>query len=197
MLLRTLLTICILTISGISFGKTHPRKVKKATTYAHAKNHKGSLNIGADIKIAIKAINTGDVCPGDLIDFAKSNIGIPYLYASTNPDRGFDCSGFVTYVFNHFGIDVPRGSADYAGVQHPVALEDAQPGDLVLFTGTKTHHRYSIGHMGIIVDAHADSVEFIHATSGKENGVTITPLNARYIARLVKIIRVFPDAVAE
>ncbi|WP_432712696.1 C40 family peptidase, partial [Pedobacter sp.] len=46
-----------------------------------------------------------------LISFAKTLIGIPYHYASSNPQKGFDCSGFVNYVFNNFGVKVPRSSS--------------------------------------------------------------------------------------
>ncbi|MBL7749710.1 MAG: C40 family peptidase, partial [Chitinophagaceae bacterium] len=53
------------------------------------------------------------VHPDSLVAFAKTLIGIPYLYASTDPIKGFDCSGFITYVFNHFNIAVPRSSVDF------------------------------------------------------------------------------------
>ena len=53
-------------------------------------------------------IETADTKPAEILAFAKNLIGIPYLYASTDPAKGFDCSGFITYVFNHFNIAVPR-----------------------------------------------------------------------------------------
>lgn len=49
-------------------------------------------------------INTGNTKPEELIAFAKTVIGVPYRYGSTDPVNGFDCSGFITYVFNHFNI---------------------------------------------------------------------------------------------
>ncbi|HEX6845699.1 MAG TPA: NlpC/P60 family protein, partial [Chitinophagaceae bacterium] len=55
-------------------------------------------------------INTGSTMPDSLVAFGKSLVGTPYLYASSDPSKGFDCSGFITYVFNHFGIAVPRSS---------------------------------------------------------------------------------------
>jgi cell wall-associated NlpC family hydrolase len=54
-----------------------------------------------------KALNTKNTSPEELVKFAKTLIGVPYLYGSTNPKKGFDCSGFITYVFNHFQIKVP------------------------------------------------------------------------------------------
>lgn len=60
----------------------------------------------------IEHIITGKTTPAELIAYANSLTGIPYKYGSTNPSQGFDCSGFITYVFNHFNIIVPRRSVD-------------------------------------------------------------------------------------
>src|SRR4051794_35118480 len=49
-----------------------------------------------------KKIDTRNVQPQEVITFAKTLIGTPYHYASTDPKVGFDCSGFITYVFHHF-----------------------------------------------------------------------------------------------
>src|SRR5215218_2993379 len=59
-----------------------------------------------------QTIATGTTTRQQLLAFAESLIGTPYLYASTDPSKGFDCSGFITYVFNHFDIAVPRSSID-------------------------------------------------------------------------------------
>jgi cell wall-associated NlpC family hydrolase len=171
-------------------------KAKTASRHATKTSHHKAVRTAHHEESGSGMINTGDTSPEDLLDFARTNIGIPYLFGSTNPEKGFDCSGFVTYVFNHFGIKVPRGSADYSSVQHQVKLEDARPGDLILFTGTNKRIR-RIGHMGIIVKGFTDALEFIHSSSGDAHGVTITPLNARYMARLIKIIRVFPQQITE
>ncbi|MET0394690.1 MAG: C40 family peptidase [Chitinophagaceae bacterium] len=137
-------------------------------------------------------INTGTVNPTDLIAYAKTLQGIPYKYASTDPAQGFDCSGFITYVFNHFNIAVPRSSVDFTNVEREVPLSEAKPGDLVLFTGTDSTIRV-VGHMGILTTAANGTYEFIHSTSGKFYGVTITPLSAYYFGRFVKVVRVFPQ----
>lgn len=135
-------------------------------------------------------IDTKNTRPQDLVAFAKTQIGVPYLYGSTDPSKGFDCSGFITYVFNHFDIAVPRSSIDFTNVGKTIGANEARPGDLILFTGTdSTEHL--VGHMGIIVD-NSDSLRFIHSTSGKAYGVTITTLNTYYQSRYVKTVRVFP-----
>jgi cell wall-associated NlpC family hydrolase len=132
------------------------------------------------------------VTPDSIVAFAKTLIGVPYLYASTDPKKGFDCSGFITYIFNHFKISVPRSSVDFTNYGKDIAVEKGKPGDLILFTGTDSAIRI-VGHMGIIESNSAGKLSFIHSTSGKAKGVTITPLADYYKKRFVKIIRVFPD----
>lgn len=124
-----------------------------------------------------------------LVAFAKTLIGVPYKYASTNPAEGFDCSGFISYVFNYFRMQVPRSSVDFTNLGKTIYFKDAIPGDLILFTGTDTAET-QVGHMGIVVN-NTDSLRFIHSTSGHANSVTITPLNEYYKNRFVKVIRIF------
>ncbi len=142
-------------------------------------------------KQAVSVIQTGYTKPAQLITFARSLTGTPYLYASTDPARGFDCSGFITYVFNHFGIVVPRSSVGFTNAGIEILQTNAKPGDLILFTGTNSAIR-AVGHMGIIVSTGGGDIRFIHSTSGRANGVTETSLYPNYIPRLMKIIRIFP-----
>lgn len=119
--------------------------------------------------------------------FAKSLLGTPYLYGSTNPLNGFDCSGFITYVFNHFKITVPRSSYEFANIGVKKTLATCRPGDVVLFTGTNPLER-TIGHIGIVCDTARNNPSFIHSSSGKANGVTITSMeNKFYQERLISV----------
>ncbi|HEY0059035.1 MAG TPA: C40 family peptidase [Flavisolibacter sp.] len=136
-------------------------------------------------------IDTKNVTPDQVLAFAKTLIGVPYRYGSTDPKQGFDCSGFITYVFNHFGVQVPRSSVEFTNVERSVPIEASRPGDLILFTGTDSSNRI-VGHMGIIVSNNKGSVEFIHSTSGKAYGVTISPFSDYYKGRYLKTIRIFP-----
>ena len=131
-----------------------------------------------------------NVDPLQFVTFAKTLIGVPYKYASFDPSYGFDCSGFITYVFNHFGITVPRSSVDFTNFGKEIPLHEAKPGDLILFTGTDSTKRI-VGHMGIVTENVVGSLQFIHSTSGKAYGVTITQLDGYYIGRFVKVIRIF------
>lgn len=124
-----------------------------------------------------------------LIGFAKTLIGIPYRYASSNPNIGFDCSGFVSYVFHNFGVNVPRSSTEFNRAGTPVKIEDAKVGDVLVFTGTNPRRRV-VGHVGIIAKIEGDTIQFIHSTSGKAHGVTITTLNPYYRSRLMKAVSI-------
>ena len=135
----------------------------------------------------IKKIN-----PDSLVVFARTLVGVPYLYASADPANGFDCSGFITYVFNHFGITVPRSSVDFTNFGRGIGIDKAKPGDLILFTGTDSTIRI-VGHMGIVESIKNDTLYFIHSTSGKMKGVVITPFGNYYRSRFVKVIRVFAE----
>ena len=134
-------------------------------------------------------INTKNINPKEIISYAKTLLGTPYKYGSINPKAGFDCSGFITYVFNHFNIKVPRSSKDFTHIPREINIAEAEPGDLILFTGTNSNIK-TVGHMGIIL-SNDNECRFIHCSSGKVRGVIITPLNKYYLSRFLKIIRIF------
>ncbi len=133
--------------------------------------------------------NTDSISPYNLLYFAQSLIGSPYRASSSDPVRGFDCSGFVSYVFKNFNAKVPRSSSEYADIGREINIEDARPGDIILFKGTKTHHPHSIGHVAIVYSNDDNQLQFIHSTSGKEYGVTISSFDNTYKRRFVKVVR--------
>jgi NlpC/P60 family len=126
-----------------------------------------------------------------LVAFSKTLLGTPYKFGCTMPAAGFDCSGFITYVFNHFNITVPRSSVDFTHEGTTVSLEQAKPGDLILFTGTNSKKRV-VGHIGLVTANDNGIISFIHSSSGKEFSVIITQLNDYYMSRFVKVIRLVP-----
>jgi cell wall-associated NlpC family hydrolase len=137
-------------------------------------------------------VKTGSTVPDSLVAFGKSLVGTPYKYASSDPILGFDCSGYITYVFNHFGIAVPRSSVDFTDVGNEIPKKFASPGDLILFTGTDSTIRV-VGHMGIVESNERGNLLFLHSTSGKAYTVVVSPLKGYYESRFVKVIRVFPE----
>lgn len=128
--------------------------------------------------------------PNRLLDFARSMLGIRYRSASSSPSRGFDCSGFVNYVFSNFGFKVPRSSRDFATSGEAKKLEEAKIGDVIVFTGTNSRSR-TPGHVGIIYSIDGDEVKFIHSSSGGRKGVTISSLDEGfYKKRFLKVISI-------
>jgi len=160
-----------------------------AGTAAYARKTKRTHKFRAQTSVARFLFNTDTVSPYNLLYFAQSLIGTPYRDASSDPLHGFDCSGFVSYVFKSFDMAVPRSSQEYANAGREIRIEDARPGDVILFKGTKSHHPHSIGHMGIVYSNDNNELKFIHSTSGKEYGVTISGMDDNYKRRFVKVIR--------
>jgi cell wall-associated NlpC family hydrolase len=113
---------------------------------------------------------------------ALSYRGVRYRNGGNDPNEGFDCSGFVWYVFAREGIAVPRTVAEQYRAGASVAAEDARAGDLVFFNTTGV----SPSHVGIWIGGD----EFVHAPSGSGE-VRVERLGARYWSdRLVGIRRV-------
>ena len=131
--------------------------------------------------------NTDSISGDSLVSFAQTLIGTRYVSACSDPSVGFDCSGFVHYVYKSFNVEVPRSSNDFINVGEKVKLEDARPGDVIVFTSPT--HKHTIGHVAIVLSNDSDGFKFIHSTSGKEHGVTITTMDDTYRRRFIQIIR--------
>jgi cell wall-associated NlpC family hydrolase len=125
----------------------------------------------------------------NLIAFAKNYIGTPYRYASIDPQKGFDCSGFVHFVFKNFDISVPHSSKGFKNLGNQVQPEDFRVGDVLVFYGYR--NTTQIGHVGIICEANGMNSKFIHSSSGKVKGVIISELNSEmYTRRFYKCVDV-------
>lgn len=137
-------------------------------------------------------INTRDISANDVVTFAETLKGVKYKYGSVIKENGFDCSGFINYVFNNFGIPVPRTSVSFTNTGTEVPVTQSKRGDLILFTGTDTTG-WTVGHMGIITKNQQGKVSFIHSSSGKNIGVIVSEMSSYYKTRLVKVIRIFKN----
>lgn len=108
----------------------------------------------------------------DIVAFAKTFEGYDYVWGGTTPD-GFDCSGFVQYVYGHFGIGITRtATSQYYNDGFHVSQNELLPGDLVFFA-----EGGDIIHVGLYI---GDGM-FIHAANSR-NGVIITPLSQSWYA---------------
>lgn len=146
----------------------------------------------------LKRMNSGEMASlptnlplrQELVAYAMRYKGTPYLFASSDPQKGFDCSGFINFVFNNYNFDVPRSSKDFEFFGRTVSINEAREGDLVLFTGTDKNDP-TIGHIGILINREGMKSEFIHSSSGRANGVTVSSLEQPgYTKRFVKVISV-------
>lgn len=108
-----------------------------------------------------------------LLKFAKKFQGVPYKYGGTSPSA-FDCSGFVRYVFNHFGHALYQPSYDLVGVGYQLPVSDLKAGDLIFFRKSPSY-KSRINHVGIVVKSKGGDVIFIHASTSR--GITISSLN--------------------
>ncbi len=112
---------------------------------------------------------TENLINNDIISIAKNQLGVPYQFGGSSPS-GFDCSGFLYYVFKENGIILPRTSADQYDTGEKIKKSDLQIGDLVFFETYKP----GPSHSGIYVGEQ----KFIHASS--KNGISISSVDDPY-----------------
>jgi murein DD-endopeptidase / murein LD-carboxypeptidase len=122
-----------------------------------------------------------------IVNYASEFIGTPYKSGGVSPS-GFDCSGFVSYVFKKFGIQLPRSSKGMSVVGKAIESDEAQTGDIILFKGRASS---TVGHVGIVYQMPTDDLVFIHSSSPRSGGVIVSSLSESYYQkRFVKIVDV-------
>ena len=122
-----------------------------------------------------------------IVAFGLAQQGTPYTYAGVSPITGFDCSGFIMFTFAHFNVAVPHSTALLIAVGRPVPRAEAQPGDIVVFTGT-AETSTTPGHAGIVISRRGElPLRFVHASSSrrepfvKVNQVETTDYERRFM----------------
>lgn len=123
----------------------------------------------------------------DIQRYAKKFIGTRYK-SGGKAAKGFDCSGFVGYVFKKFGMKLGACSTEMFRLGYDVETNEALAGDLIFFRRGK-NAKSGISHVGIVVESTSKGLKFIHSASSK--GVTISYLkDPYYSAHFVGVKRV-------
>ena len=105
----------------------------------------------------------------EVLTYANTFTGVPYKFGGTTP-AGFDCSGYIRYVFQKIGFDMPRQADEQYTVGKKVEKNNLQPGDLVFFET----YEPGISHSGIYIG----DGQFISATSS--SGVAVADIDDSY-----------------
>lgn len=164
--MRVLLIVVVIVSSACATADGTPRPFPRP---GPPKSAAASLPNGGAGTTGTPLIRTGGY---EVSGTALSLRGTPYRNGGVDPG-GFDCSGFVWYVFGQHGVGVPRTVAEQYGVGGSVAPTDLQAGDLVFFATTGG----GASHVGIVVGG--DS--FVHAPSSS-GVVRVERLGASYWA---------------
>ena len=128
-----------------------------------------------------------------LTKYAQKFRGVPYVWGGSKPS-GFDCSGFVSYVFAKFDMPLTHSSRELSKIGYDVDTQQAYVGDLIFFARSRGSNA-PIGHVGIVVSNDENGIRFIHASSSR--GVTYDYLSDAYFSqRFVGVKRVI-DALKD
>ena len=119
---------------------------------------------------AAPAVNHNAALADQIVAYALQFKGYPYVYATAGPNS-FDCSGFTSYVYAHFGYTLNRSSKDQLKNGVAVSKSALQPADLLLFSKNGT----VVSHVGLYIGGG----KFIHASTST-TGVIISDLNSTY-----------------
>jgi cell wall-associated NlpC family hydrolase len=104
--------------------------------------------------------------PGTQVaDLAQQYVGSPYRWGGMSP-AGFDCTGFVLWVYSQFGISLPHDESGQLASGPRVSAADLQPGDVLVFANT---YRRGLSHVGIYIG----SGQFVHAVD-ESHGVMVS-----------------------
>lgn len=114
----------------------------------------------------------------NILTLGQSLIGTRYRFGGSSANTGFDCSGFVGYLFKEeVGLDLPRSTREMISLDAPRVQRDAlEPGDVIFFNN---RGRGRVSHTGIYMGDN----RFIHSSSSRSGGVRIDSLHDSYWSR--------------
>lgn len=126
----------------------------------------------------------------DIVQKAKSQLGKRYKFGGTRPETGFDCSGLIQWSFNQHGIKVPRSTRELIKAGVPVKVENARPGDIIIFSSFGRRSGY---HAGLITED--DS--FIHSPRTGKNIRIESYKSAFWKPKILSVRRIIGDIPPE
>jgi hypothetical protein len=121
---------------------------------------------GLPVKVEDESKISGDTIEYKIFNFqealtlAQSKLGTPY------GENKLDCSGFIRFIFQPFGIVLPYYASEIAEKGREIALKEAKPGDLIFFGGAGENDK-NPNHVGMIISVKGKEIEFIHSSSSK------------------------------
>jgi cell wall-associated NlpC family hydrolase len=120
-----------------------------------------------------------------------AQVGVPYRYGGADPQRGFDCSGLVSYVHGLEGVSVPRTAAAQFAAARRIDVADLRAGDLVFYRLVPGSR--DVTHVGI----YTGQGRFVHAPQTGRLVGTASLDDAYYRERFAGAGRLYPDAGGE
>lgn len=112
--------------------------------------------------LSVDTVNTVNQEVDSLISFARQYLGKKYGNRPGST-QSFDCSGFVCHVYKNFDVTLPHGSGPQSTVCDQISIKDAQPGDLLFFSGHKVSKK-KVGHVALVTFNDGKETHMIHST---------------------------------
>lgn len=174
-----------LTIIGTSNGWYNVKTPAGTLGWVHSSYVKLTNTVASRGAATRAQSKTSSELSNEIVSYAKKFLGVKYVWGGSSPS-GFDCSGFVKYVYDHFGISIDRTASSQAKQGTAVNKADLRAGDLVFFDTNGGHNK--VNHVGIYIG----DGKFIQSSSASSaHKVVISGLESGFYAKSYMTARRF------